>query len=286
MTTRTDIIIDYLATPRVVEVNSPSTIMNMQDLMDTLRKQEDSFQGMTYPKLANASGKEDLGDGVSVGITVGEQNLRLGFEGRTTPAETGTVSTIPGSPIAGRDSFTDGSADFVTAGVERGSLVINFTDHSVAEVISRTSATQLVTKTLVNGMTNTYSVSDIYHVFNIIQCFANGGNLTAVDDVDATMNAIQPTPFTQVVTQASSSAVQVSTGSGIPTVQEIVDGVYDEIILGSEDFRNAILRLLERLDLDPAKPNTYANDGSNITGDEFTLTKTDNGDGTSTVQRS
>ncbi len=42
----------------------------------------------------------------------------------------------------------------------------------------------------------------------------------------------------------------------------------------------------KRLDLDAANPNTYADDASSIANNDFTLTRTDNGNGTSTVQRS
>jgi hypothetical protein len=42
----------------------------------------------------------------------------------------------------------------------------------------------------------------------------------------------------------------------------------------------------ERLDLDSAKNNIYADDGTQITGSDWTLTRTDNGNGTSTVARS
>jgi hypothetical protein len=272
MVTRTDIAIDYVDSPRVLEVVSPSTVMSMQDLVDTARKLEDSFQGMSHPKLVDASGKQDLGGGVSVGITVAEQNMRLGFEGRLTPAETGTVTSVPGSPITGRDSFIDAAADFVTANVERGSLVVNFTDQSLGEVISRTSATQLVTKTLVNGLTNLYSTSDVYHVFNVTQCFANGGNLTAVDDMDAVINAVQPTPFTQVVVQASSSATQVVTGSGVlpADIEAIKDAIYDELLNGSEDFRKSIQLLLRRAALDKANPLTIDESG-NINATEIDI---------------
>lgn len=51
----------------------------------------------------------------------------------------------------------------------------------------------------------------------------------------------------------------------------------------------ALLKILEvwqRLDLDAAKPNVYADNGSSIANADYTLTKTSNGDGTSTVQRS
>lgn len=207
MTTRTDEVdVDFFASPRVFEVQAPATQFIMQDVVDTARKLEDSFSGMAFEKLINASGKEDLGGGVKVGITVAMQNMLLAFAGRTTPAQTGTVTSNPGSPVAGRDSFIDTAATFVTNSVARGSLVINFTDQSIAEVISVDSETQLTTKTLVNGIGNTYDVADVYHVFNIVQVSASGGNLVAVDDVGGTISPILPTAFTQVVLTSSSSA--------------------------------------------------------------------------------
>ncbi len=220
MATRTDIDVEYNSSPRVIEVDAPSVEMNMQDLVDTLRKQEDSFQGMSFLKLLNASGKEDLGSGRSVGITVAMQDILLAFEGRTTPAETGTVSTNPGSPITGRDSFTDAGALFEDANVARGSLVINFTDQSIADVISVDSQTKLTTKVLVNGIGNTYDASDVYHVFNIIQVKALGGNLTAVDDLEAVISAVLPTAFTQVLTESSTSASTIAVGSGLSVDQD------------------------------------------------------------------
>ena len=213
MTTRNDVVPTYVTSPRVLEVQAPSTEMTMQDLVDTARKLEDSFQGMGNLKLLDASGKEDLGGGVTVGITVALQDARLAFEGRTTPAETGTVTSNPGTPIAGQDVFVDSAANFTINNVERGSLVINFTDQSIAEVVAVENSTTLRTKTLVNGIGNTYDVNDVYQVFNIIQCTATGGNLTAVDDLQQTAKQILPTAFTQVVITASASATNQNSES-------------------------------------------------------------------------
>jgi len=207
MTTRNDVTVDYIPSPRVAEVASPSLQINMQDLVDTLRIDEEGFsRGLSYPKLLDATGKQPLGGGVSVGITVALQNLLLAFEPRTTPAETGTVTTGSGAPIAGEISFTDTAADFDAAGVKRGSLVINFTDHSIADVVSVDGTDTLTTKVLVNGIDNTFEIGDVYHVFNIIQCQVEGGNLTAVDDAQSDIDPILPTAFTQVVRTSSSSA--------------------------------------------------------------------------------
>lgn len=213
MTTRTDVTPTYVTSPRVLEVASPSTEMTMQDLVDTARKLEDQFEGMSYAYLLDAFGKQDLGGGVEVGITVSMLDTLLAFQGRTTPAETGTVSTNPGTPILGQDVFTDASADFVGANVARGSLVVNFDDRSIADVVEVVNGTTLRTKTLVNGITNTYGIGDTYHVFNIIQCNATGGNLTALNDIGGTISPILPTAFTQVVLTASSSATSQNAAS-------------------------------------------------------------------------
>ena len=206
MTTRTDVTTDYIDSPRIIEVAAPSTEMTMQDLVDTGRIIEHSFQGLSYYKLLNASGKNDLGGGTKVGITVALQDAKLAFEGRTDPAEVGTITSVPPSLVIGKEKFVDSSALFITNGVTRGSLVINFTDMSIADVISVDSETQLTTKTLVNGTTNTYNVGDDYQVFNIEQVRAVGGNLTAVDANGDSISPILPTAFTQVLLTASSSA--------------------------------------------------------------------------------
>jgi hypothetical protein len=206
MASRNDVDVEFNSSPRVAEVASPSTEIIMQDLVDTMRDAEYSWTGMTAKKLINASGKEDLGGGVKVGITVALQDLKLAFEGRTVPAQVGTVSTNPGSAIQGRDAFTDSSATFITNGVARGSLVVNFTDQSVAEVVSVDSETQLTTKTLTEGIGNTYDVNDTYKVWNIVQVSATGGNLVGVDPSQVTVPAILPTAFTQVVVTSSASA--------------------------------------------------------------------------------
>jgi hypothetical protein len=210
MTTRTDVRVDFLESPRIIQVDSPSTEMTMQDLVDTTRKLEDTFSGMAHEKLINATGKDALGGGVLTGINATLQNAQLAFEARNTPAETGTVTTASGattsSPLGDTYNFSDSAADFITAGIQRGSLVINFTDKSVADVIEVISATELRTRLLVNGIDNLFEFGDEYQVFNIIQCNATGGNLIAVDDVGNNISPVFPTAFVQVVRTAAVSA--------------------------------------------------------------------------------
>jgi hypothetical protein len=182
--------------------------MLVQDYVDTVRPFESSFEAMSHTFLISASGKDDLGGGKLVEITMSEKDLKLSFEARTTPAQTGTVTTGSSAPVVGEISFIDTGATFIANGVTRGSLVINFTDQSVADVVEVISETELMTKTLVNGIGNTFDVADVYHIFNVEQMTVQGGNVVAVDNMAATTNAIQPTAFTQVVlTLASSGTV-------------------------------------------------------------------------------
>lgn len=214
MANRDDITYIQQLSPRVAEIAQPSTEIVMQDYVDTTRLVEDDFQNMGFPFLISASGKEELGGGVLVGITVSEKNLQLAFEPNTTPAHTGTVTTPSGPPNAvGRITFADSSADFVTANVQPGSMVINFTDQSVADVVRVIDSTTLETRTLSNGVDNEFDAADVIHVFNIRQCTTSGGNLVAVDDLGSPIPAILPTAFTQVVLQTSSSA----------TIQELTE---------------------------------------------------------------
>ena len=106
MTTRYDVAVDWNESPRVVEVAAPSYEFIMQDVVDTLRKQEDSFRGMSESRLLSAAGKEELGGGVRVGITVSLENTLIAFEGRTTPAQVGTATSNSGTPIVAFPSET------------------------------------------------------------------------------------------------------------------------------------------------------------------------------------
>lgn len=79
----------------------------------------------------------------------------------------------------------------------------------------------------------------------------------------------------------------VITGMALVTDNSAGSNVNTDALTGPSSEQAAqVTELHERLDLAAAKPNTYQNDGSQIAGADFTLDKTDNGDGTSTVQRS
>lgn len=55
----------------VISLTSPhTTLLLMQDLINSIRDEEASDRGIQYPKIADAEGKVDIGDGVVGDITV------------------------------------------------------------------------------------------------------------------------------------------------------------------------------------------------------------------------
>lgn len=225
---RPDVNVDFQPSPRVVEVSAPSVELTIQDLVDSLRVTEDSFsEGLSFDKLIDAAGKEELGGGVKVGITATLQNAQVSFESRTTPAIIGSVTTASGPAINNIQSLSDSSADFISAGIQKGSLVVNFTDNSVCDVYEVVSPTELLTKNLVNGSVNEFNNGDVYHIFNVIQCNITGGNLVSEDEDENPISPVVPSAFTQIVRTASSSAtlqeqadIQYSSFNGGVTVDE------------------------------------------------------------------
>lgn len=53
-----------------INIGSPQTDVLVQDLVNFIREEEASERGIVYDAIAGASGKEDLGNGVAVGVTV------------------------------------------------------------------------------------------------------------------------------------------------------------------------------------------------------------------------
>lgn len=70
---------------QIITVESPDTEITMQELIDGVRDFEDEYYGIDIFKIANASGKEALGGGVLVGITVTLIDWKLKFEDRAGP---------------------------------------------------------------------------------------------------------------------------------------------------------------------------------------------------------
>lgn len=83
---------------KIITVPSPDTTLDLQYLINSIREAEDDINpGMAYPKIADAYGKQDLGGGVRVGITVVMlDGWRVAFEARPGP-DTVSVSISGGN---------------------------------------------------------------------------------------------------------------------------------------------------------------------------------------------
>ena len=95
-------VFDFYA--QIIDVTSPQVDVIVQDLLNEIRTQEESVLGMAFPKIADATGKDDLGGGVTTGITLTLQpDWQLRFWTGTYPASiTGgnLVGGLANNPIA------------------------------------------------------------------------------------------------------------------------------------------------------------------------------------------
>lgn len=103
MTVRTDVTIEWGTSPRIITVAAPSTNIAIQDLVDTCRTLEAEQADLTYDHILDASGKQNLGGGVLVGITCTLNNALLAFEARSGP--TYTQCTVNGGNLVAVDSL-------------------------------------------------------------------------------------------------------------------------------------------------------------------------------------
>lgn len=188
--------------PRIVKVDAPDVAISIQELYNKIRSWEDDNTHEDDDSLIDAAGKENLGGGVTVGITAELKNAQVAFEARTTSISSGlcTSNDTTGTKLI------DSGATFITDGVEVGAMVINITDQSVGSVLSIDSETQLTIEMLDDGSINQWTINDVYKVWNWTLCEVSGGNLVAVDDVDVQIDALQPRFGVSYVRTSSSSA--------------------------------------------------------------------------------
>ena len=96
--------IDINFVDELIYITSPQTEVLVQDLVNAIRDREDDEEGLLYPSIANASGKQDLAVGVQVAITLELLNdWQLKFwEGNYTAVIKGgnLVGGLGGDPIA------------------------------------------------------------------------------------------------------------------------------------------------------------------------------------------
>lgn len=219
---------DFDLSPRLTRVKAPRTTFTAQDVVDTLRLEEESFAGQSNERLVDAAGKQDLGGGASVGITYALRNNQIQFEDRDTPAETGTITTDSAGLIGGRIAVVDNTALFETNLVTRGSFIVNWTDQTIVSVQEVISETELRVRPPTSGITNDYTIGDAYSVFNVERVDLTGGNATAVDDLAASIDPIVPSVGTYALVTLSTSASIVE-GLSAAAIQAKVDDIHGQM---------------------------------------------------------
>lgn len=70
---------------RIITVEAPTTEVTIQELINAIRDWEDELANFDTAKVADASGKEALGGGLQVGITLKLFNWKLKFAERAGP---------------------------------------------------------------------------------------------------------------------------------------------------------------------------------------------------------
>ena len=194
----------YLS-PRIVEVLSPSTEVTIQELVDLIRDWEDSEDGMPFDFIISAAGKEDLGGGVTVGITATLNNAQIMFTGRTTPLDDGTGRTCDATDNNGIQLYVD-DADFITDNIMRGDIVYNMTTKEMAVILEVVDQYTINHFQLSGSGIGTWTSGDEYMIYHNAQCNISGGNLVAINEFGSNITPVLASPLTQVVRTSSSSA--------------------------------------------------------------------------------
>lgn len=99
MSIRPDLTINWAVSPRIIEVAAPSVALTIQDLYDTIRSL--GAEAIDEPEIIDGSGKEILGAGILVGLTIKLLNARVKFEDRSGPDW--TVCSIGGGNLVAVD---------------------------------------------------------------------------------------------------------------------------------------------------------------------------------------
>lgn len=97
--------IDFMADPRIITIPIALTEVTVQDLHDTLSDIEDEPSAMQYENLVSSGGKEPLGAGKFVGITMTLQNAKIAFAARGGPSYIQCI--ITGGNTVAVDSIGD-----------------------------------------------------------------------------------------------------------------------------------------------------------------------------------
>ena len=128
--------VNPMVSPRIITIPATDgTEISVQSLVTQIRIWEDTQINMSYPKLLSASGKEDLGGEVWVGITAKLENAKVMFEARGTP----TICKVSGGNLVAID--VNGATMYP----------LEYSDNVMATIAAASSAT--IVESGVSGLT-------------------------------------------------------------------------------------------------------------------------------------
>ena len=201
MAIRNDITIRWDLNPRFIIIDASSSEIKIQDLIDTLRTAEASFQGIDEPYILESSGKEDLGD-KAVGLTAQLQNAKIYFKERSTPITNGTCKAINAAGIY----LYDSSASFLSDNLEQGYIISNNNTGSMCTILSILTDNSIYSLPITGGSNEEWNIGDSYKIYKNELCSVSGGNLVAIDANGNSLYPILQSPYVQSSLESSSSA--------------------------------------------------------------------------------
>jgi len=214
MAVRNDISIDWSLSPRIITVDSPSIEITMQDLYDTLRVEETVQIDEDY--IIAGAGKEPLGGGVTVGLTLTLNNALLAFEARSGPS-------------------------YIQCRVSGGNLVANDSNGDpVGSSIFPTAFTQIV-------MANSSSAT--LQELDAIQFASYNGGIT-IDVVNGVSGEAYPTGTSQQPVNNLDDLILIQANQGLPKVIYIIGDLDLTAAIPSMKYYTFIGQGMDRTNLD------------------------------------
>ena len=89
----------------LITIEKPTVKVSCQTLLNAIRDYEDNYEGMDIPRIADASGKEELSDEITLGITVKLVDWKILFESRDGPGF--TLCEVTGGNLVCWDSILE-----------------------------------------------------------------------------------------------------------------------------------------------------------------------------------
>ena len=180
--------LSFSKTDRIITVELPDTEVTVQELINAVRDWEDELVNTEVPKVADASGKDDLGGGLAVGITLKLLNWKVKFEDRSGPDW--VDCSVTGGNLIAVDANNQPMnpiepAAYVTVTVEKavsGVRIADVAEWTQAEKSDHISVAQAVKSKTDNLPSNPAAQSSVQDVKDVIGVPTSP---TIADDLDA-----------------------------------------------------------------------------------------------------